>query len=74
MPHLLEGTVEVALGILQIPNVSLWETTPKISGTAISSPLVMALLTTLKTESELLIARAGKLHVITWYCIKCIYL
>ena len=23
---------------------------------------------TLKTEAELLFARAGKLHVITWYC------
>ena len=59
--------MQVALGIIQIPNVSLWETAPKISGT-ISRPLVMALLTTLKTEAELLFARAGKLHVITWYC------
>ena len=32
MPHLLKGTVEVALGILRIPNVSLWETAQKISG------------------------------------------
>ena len=29
---------------------------------------------TLKMEAELLFARAGKLHVITWYCTNVFYL
>ena len=62
--------MEVALEILQIPNVSLWETAPKISGLdQLKSFGDHGFAdSTLKTEAELLFARAGKLHVIIWYC------
>ena len=74
MPHLLEGTVEVALGILQIPNVSLGNCTKDIRNGHLKSFGDGFADSTLKMEAELLFARAGKLHVITWYCTKCIYL
>ena len=60
--------MEVALGILRIPNVSLWETATKISGTDLKSFGAGFADSTLKTEKELLFTIAGKLHVITWYC------
>ena len=57
--------MEVALGILRIPNVSLWETATKISGTDLKSFGAGFADSTLKTEKELLFTIAGKLHVIT---------
>ena len=60
--------MEVALGILRIPNVSLWKTATKISGTDLNSFGAGFADSTLKTEKELLFTIAGKLHVITWYC------